>query len=168
MQECARSPVIASLLLIKKIGQRHGSHGQKPCTNDKVVLRMTYRLRILADLPNMVDTIRERRLSYRPVENLPEKGSLSKFQSVWRSRATELCKPCGNIGFVKKLLINDLLPDKKVIIVTDLPVIFKLGLLIYTPYAKRDTFSDEGINMIIVSSQSACCISRLAFSIAKL
>ena len=38
---------------------RHGLKGREPNVSNKVVLRMTHRLRILADLPNMVDLIGE-------------------------------------------------------------------------------------------------------------
>ena len=36
----------------------------EPVISNAVVLRMTYRQRILSDLPNMVDPVRERNISH--------------------------------------------------------------------------------------------------------
>ena len=69
---------------------------------------MTHHPRILADLPNMVDLIGEKRLAYTLIEALENRWWLSEIKSPWRSRVAELCKSSGRIGFVKKLVTNDL------------------------------------------------------------
>lgn len=101
-----------------------------------MVLRMIQRLHVLADPPNMVDLIREERLSCTLTEAIENNWWLNDNSSPWRRKAAELCKSSGKINLVKKLLLKDLHSNEKAIVVTDFPVVSELIYLVCPPHAK--------------------------------
>ena len=83
---------------------------------------LTYRLRVLATLPAIVDLIVDK-LKCTLKEALEKKWWESNETSPWRNRVGELCASSGKIKALKDLLTVRLPLSEKVIIITDFSVV---------------------------------------------
>lgn len=107
---------------VYKTWVRNGRNGPEPNLSNDVVLRLTYRLRVLASLPGMIDLIRERGLSLTQKEAVENRWFLSDSRSPWRSKVAEICTSSGKLDAIKHLLTKHLKNGEKVVIVSEFAV----------------------------------------------
>ena len=120
---------------------KNGSLGAAPLLANKKVLTLTHRLRVLADLPGMVDLVRAQRLACTFNEAQKMKWWLNDEKSPWRKRVAEVCKGSGKVAFLENLLTRTLPSNEKLVCVTDFPIVAELLSLVRSSSSKVHYYS---------------------------